>query len=277
MPLVDRWSIAAHVVERIVERREPLRRQWRRDPIANLQIDEVLPAETARELYDAFPPLDCLTPARSLRESRYLGVQLERYEPLLRETVYAFQDPRVIDAIAELTDQPGLLREREPGASGISLMDRGGFLNPNVHGSGDVLLHKRHALSLLYYVTPDLRLADGGHLELWHDGPENEPTTILSKFNRLVVMASHTGAWHSVSPLRTRRRRCCLWNYYYAAFETRPANDNVVAAYRGRPDQKLRDLLLRADTFARQSMYRFVLDRRLEQDSVPVSEAGPAE
>jgi Rps23 Pro-64 3,4-dihydroxylase Tpa1-like proline 4-hydroxylase len=277
MPLVDRSSIAVQIVARIAERREQLQRQWRSDPISNLTIDDLLPIELARGLFDAFPPPERLTALRNLRETRYLGTQLERYQPLLREAVYAFQDPRVIEAIAALIDQPGLSLEPQLGASGVSRMDRGGFVNPNVRGSGDALLHKRQALSLLYYVTPDLRLADGGHLELWHDGPDGEPTTILSKFNRLVVMASHSEAWHSVSPLRTQRRRCCIWNYYYAAFDARPANDNHVAAFRGRPDQKLRDLILRADTFARQSMYRLVLDRRLEQDTVPISEAGSAE
>ena len=64
-----------------------------------------------------------------------------------------------------------------------------------------------------------------------------------------------------MSPLEANRQRCCLWSYYYQAFSVQPHNDNHVAAFRARPEQRFRDLLLRADTFARQSVYRFVLER----------------
>jgi Rps23 Pro-64 3,4-dihydroxylase Tpa1-like proline 4-hydroxylase len=260
----DRSSIATYVVERLTSCRPQLQRQWRRDPISNLLVDDLLPPETARALFDAFPAPERLTALRNLRESRYVGSRLDSYQPLLREAICAFADPRVREAISGITELTGLLPP-EAGASGVSRMARGGFLNPNAPsktrgGFGRVL-------SLSYYLTPDLRLADGGHLELWHDGPDGEPTTILSKFNRLVVMAAHGNAWHSVSPLRTQRGRCCIWNYYYAALGVRPANDNAgyehdVAPFRGRPEQRFRDLLLRADTFARQSMYRLALERR---------------
>jgi hypothetical protein len=40
---------------------------------------------------------------------------------------------------------------------------------------------------------------DGGNLELWPTGPKGQPITIVSKFNRLVVMITHKQSWHSVS------------------------------------------------------------------------------
>ena len=55
-------------------------------------------------------------------------------------------------------------------------------------------------LNLLYYVTPDWTASsEGANLELWPDGPTGKPVTIVSKFNRLVVMVAHKGSWHSVS------------------------------------------------------------------------------
>lgn len=261
MRVLDRSVLASQIVERLASHREQLREKWERDPIANLIVDDLFPLETARALFEAFPATAQLTAKRSLRESRFVGEQIDAYAPLLREAVHAFQAPRVIEAIGRLTELPGLLEASQPSACGISVMERGNFMNPHLDGSHDLAQLNRQALSVLYYVTPDLRLADGGHLELWHDGPDAEPTTILSKFNRLVVMATHAASWHSVSPLQTARQRCCIWSYYYQPYSAQPHNDNHVASFRGRPEQKLRDLLLRADTFARQSLYRFVLER----------------
>ncbi len=261
MSVLDRTILARHVAERLAARRRELQARWQRDPIANLTIDDVFPADVARTLFESFPPAEELTARRNLRESRYIGMRMETYPPQLCEAVYAFQMPEVIAAIGEVTGTVGLLRTPQPSACGISRMDRGSFLNPHIDSSHDPAQTNQQVISTLYYLTPDLRLSDGGHLELWHDGPDAEATTILSKFNRLVVMATHAGAWHSVSPIQTNRRRCCIWSYYYVPFQVQPHNDNHVAAFRGRPEQKFRDLLLRADTFARQSLYRFVVDR----------------
>ena len=278
MRVLDRTELASQIVERLSSRRDQLRERWQRDPISNLIVDDLFPAETARALFEAFPSRDRLTPKRSLGESRFLGERVDAYPPLLREAVYAFQTPRVIDAIGRLTAFAGLLQAPPANACGISVMERGSFLNPHVDGARELGQLHRQVLSALYYVTPDLRLSDGGHLELWHDGLDAEPTTILSKFNRLIVMATHAGAWHSVSPLRTVRHRCCIWSYYYLPYSAQPHNDNHVAAFRGRPEQKFRDLLLRADTFARQSLYRFVIERaRPEQDLPLEREAEPTE
>lgn len=65
------------------------------------------------------------------------------------------------------------------------------YLNPHLDNSHDAERERWRVLNLLYYVTPDWHLGDGGHLELWLDGPKKVPLHIESKFNRLVVMATH--------------------------------------------------------------------------------------
>ncbi|MET0386203.1 MAG: 2OG-Fe(II) oxygenase [Polyangiales bacterium] len=284
---LDRHTLAEIIADRLLGRREKLQRQWRRDRIANLQIDGVLPESTAHALYEAFPKR--MLARRGLGELRYVSERMDQCAAQLREAVYAFRDPRVVEAVATLTQVSGLVAESRVGTSGISRMDRGHFLNPHVDRAHDMGQVNQQVLSLLYYVTPDLRLVDGGHLELWHDGPEAEATTILSKFNRLVIMATHGTAWHSVSPVRSNRQRCCLWTYYYAPYSVQPQNDNHVPVFRGRPDQRLRDLVLRADSFARQSLYkslhRLMLDHgvavprpvsKVHVDPTPGFPEGPA-
>ena len=63
-------------------------------------------------------------------------------------------------------------------AGGISLMKHQNFLNPHLDNSHDKDIDKWRVLNLLYYVTPDWELEDGGNLELWPQGVKNEPVTI---------------------------------------------------------------------------------------------------
>lgn len=254
-------ELALRMVEILRTQRDKLQRQWQRDPIANLRVDGLLPDDMAHAVYEAFPRR--MDPRRGLGEHRYVSERLDQCAAVLRDVSAALRDPTLVATIASITGMKGLVAEAR--TSGISRMDRGHFLNPHVDRSHDPLRTNQQVLSLLYYVTPDLRLVDGGHLELWHNGPEAEPTTILSKFNRLVIMATHGSAWHSVSPVRSARQRCCVWTYYHAPYSLQPQNDNHLPVFRGRPEQRLRDLMLRADSFARASFYRLLQERGLEE------------
>jgi len=72
------------------------------------------------------------------------------------------------------------------------------LFNPHLDNSHDKDRNMWRALNLLYYVTPDWKIENGGNLELWPKGPKQDQITIHSKFNRLVVMATHNNSWHSV-------------------------------------------------------------------------------
>ncbi|EGH74806.1 hypothetical protein PSYAR_30109, partial [Pseudomonas syringae pv. aceris str. M302273] len=39
--------------------------------------------------------------------------------------------------------------------------------------------------------------------------------TIVSAFNRLVVMETNKDSWHSVSAVSVSTARCCVSNYYF--------------------------------------------------------------
>jgi hypothetical protein len=111
-------------------------------------------------------------------------------------------------------------------------------------------------------VSPQWDEQAGGNLELWPDGPdgpdgpEAPPVTIVSRFNRLAVMVTHPQSWHSVSPVAVPRDRCCVSNYYFSKFPVGAAEYFHVTTFRGRPGQVLRDLVLRADGWARSRLRR---------------------
>jgi 2OG-Fe(II) oxygenase superfamily len=101
---------------------------------------------------------------------------------------------------------------------------------------------------LLYYVTPDWQVENGGNLELWPEGLEGRQVVIHSRFNRLAVMATHDASWHSVSPIaREDGARRCVSNYYFSDASLKDSEKFHVTSFRGRPEQKVRDMILKAD------------------------------
>jgi len=130
------------------------------------------------------------------------------------------------------------------------------FLNPHIDNSHDKDRIKWRVFNLLYYVTPKWEVDFGGNLEIWPLGVKKEQTTILSKFNRLVIMATHDASWHSVSPVTHGGVRCCVSNYYFSDSPSKPNEQFHVTSFRGRPNQIIRDLYLRFDSTIRMGVRR---------------------
>ncbi len=192
---------------------------------------------------------------KSLREFKYSAAQMNNYDPILEEAVYAFQDPRVVESISQICEIETLYPDEYLYAGGISMMGERHFLNPHLDNSHDKDRVRWRVLNLLYYVTPDWPIERGGNLELWPNGLEDSPVTIHSKFNRLAVMATHDESWHSVSPISfSDRARCCVSNYYFSDKSLKSEETFHVTSFRGRPEQRIRDWALKADGRLRMSL-----------------------
>jgi Rps23 Pro-64 3,4-dihydroxylase Tpa1-like proline 4-hydroxylase len=245
-------QIADLVVRRLDQERPRAVSEFRRPGgVRSFIVEDLLPAEHARAIYEAFPPPDRLVLKKTLGQLKYVGYQMDQYHPLLAEAIYAFQDPRVVSAIGSITGIAELLPDDNLYAGGISLMTEGQYLNPHLDNSHDKDRTNYRVLNLLYYVTPDWRDDFGGHLEVWDDGLGKPQRTIHSRFNRLVVMQTDARSWHSVSKVLEDSRRCCVSNYY---FSPRPAGRDAsyhVTSFRGWPDQKLADIVMRVDNGVR--------------------------
>lgn len=249
----SRKQISEWIVASLEQQKKDLQSQFRSssEPIGYIVIDDLLPPEFAMRIHEIFPSTEDSEEKRNLRENKYIAYQMNRFDPVLEELIYAFQEPNVLALIAEICNTEQLEADVNLYAGGLSLMKKDNFLNPHLDNSHDKDLNRWRVLNLLYYVTPDWKLEDGGNLELWPKGVKSDPITIVSQFNRLVIMATHQKSWHSVSKVVANNVRRCVSNYYFSPVPLLETDRFHVTTFRGRPDEKSKDVVLRLDSLIR--------------------------
>jgi Rps23 Pro-64 3,4-dihydroxylase Tpa1-like proline 4-hydroxylase len=251
---MNRSEYAEIIEKRLKAESTRLREEFHQNVVQSCFIDDLLPEEETRTIFEAFPDKSSMMLKKSLRENKYVAAQMDKYTPILEEIIYAFQDQRVLKVVEEITSIREMVPDEHLYAGGISLMAKGNFLNPHLDNSHDKNRQMYRVLNLLYYVTPSWAQEMGGNLELWDNGPKEPQRTITAMFNRLAIMATHEKSWHSVSEVVVDRSRCCVSNYYFSA---KPLEDHEyfhVTSFRGRPEQPVRDFVLQGDIALRQAV-----------------------
>lgn len=251
---MNRKEYGAIIEKRLREELPRMREEFGSYVVQSTYIDNLLPEDEVRKINAAFPDKSTMMLKKSLREHKYVAAQMDRYNPVLEEIIYSFQEPGVVKVVEEITGIRNMLPDTNLYAGGISLMAKDNFLNPHLDNSHDKDRQLYRVLNLLFYVTPDWSHENGGNLELWDHGPKEPQREITSHFNRLALMATHQKSWHSVSQVMVDRSRCCVSNYY---FSEKPLEDHEyfhVTSFRGRPEQPVRDVVLQADIALRQGI-----------------------
>lgn len=250
---MKRQDYSAIIYQNILDNKQTLKQQYEssKSGIGYFYLDNLLPEELALEICNAFPEAKDMVLKKSIREDKYVAAQMNLYNPLLEEIIYAFQNAKIVDLVAEICGLKGAIPDENLYAGGISMMGHKQFLNPHLDNSHDKDRKLWRILNLLYYVTPEWEEAYGGNLELWPDGLKNPQITIHSKFNRLAVMATHNRSLHSVSPVTYTGYRCCVSNYYFSHNPVHDDDTFHVTSFRGRPENKLTDKILQADAWLR--------------------------
>jgi len=218
-------------------------------------IDDLLPNEIATKIADVFPDAREMRLMKNFRERKYTSKSLDKFNPIIADITFAFQDKRVIDKVAELTGIKDAIGDPHLYAGGISAMQRGHFLNPHIDNSHDGSRQNYRVLNLLYYITPAWRAENGGNLELW-DENVTTPFEIPSLFNRLVLMATNARSWHSANEVKVEGTRRCISNYYFSPHSPNSYETTHVTYFMARPEQKLRRLVTRIDSDLRTVLRR---------------------
>jgi Rps23 Pro-64 3,4-dihydroxylase Tpa1-like proline 4-hydroxylase len=239
-------QFAELLIDKLRENKEALRAQWA-NPIGtttrSLVLDDLLPTQIRGAIYAGFPQdAGGFHRLNTFRERKKTSVDLSNYDPILEGIVYAFQDPRLVQLVGEIVG----IRELEPDpilyAGGVSMMLKDDFLNPHLDNSHDARRQRYRRLNLLYYVSPDWTIENGGNFELW-DTTRTHPKVIVSRTNRLVVMETTKTSWHSVNKVIADRPRCCVSSYYFSQISPDATSYYHVTSFMGRPEERFRQVL----------------------------------
>lgn len=223
--------------------RADIERQWNHPEGTSTRhfiVDNLLPEEMRKAVYEAFPRNgDGFFNRESFREKKRTSANLDAYDPILADITYAFQSERIVGLIAEIVGLEKIEPDPKLYAGGLSMMFKGDYLNPHIDNSHDANRERYRRLNILYYVSPDWALENGGNFELWNDD-QTVPKTLTSLCNRLVVMETNKHSWHSVSPVQVDAPRCCVSNYYFSTVSPDDSEYFHVTSFTGRPDETLK-------------------------------------
>ena len=217
-------------------------------------LDDVLPIEITKSIYDAFPKnSNAYIFRNTFREKKFTFAKVDQLpSKIISEVTDAFHLINIVREVSNITAISNLEPDPSLYAGGISKMDKTHFLNPHIDNSHDGKKEKYRRLNLLFYVTPDIKEADGGNFELWNKAVTKN-IKIPAKFNRLVVMETAKNTWHSVDEVKSNISRCCLSNYYFSKNSPEINEYYHVTSFMGRPEEKFRRFYGKIDNAARQT------------------------
>jgi Rps23 Pro-64 3,4-dihydroxylase Tpa1-like proline 4-hydroxylase len=257
---MNQQDLGRQIAEKLRHHKDQQRKDWEHgSPVRHCYLDDLLPEDTARNIYYSLPEPQTLMLRESIKERKRVGIKVEDYAPEMAAILFAFQQQEVVEVVGEITGQEKLSADASLYGSGISLMLEGDFLLPHLDNShdGDGKLYR--VLNLLYYVTPEWPEGGGGNLELW-DKSMKERKEVHARFNRLVLMETHTDSVHSVTKvLQPRGMRACISNYYFSPVPSNHKEHVHKTTFFARPeDGVVKKLQLKAEGKAKNFLARFL-------------------
>ena len=172
------------IVKSLEKNRDSLKKMFTKKNVKYFYLDDLIETNLVERISAAFPAdKKNLITRKTLRENKTVGIQMSNYDQILSDITYAFHDQKVIDVISSITKMPNMSSDENLYAAGLSMMNKGNFLNPHLDNSHNMDKSRYRALNLLYYCSKDWDPNNGGNLELWHNGPKSNQETIFAKFN----------------------------------------------------------------------------------------------
>lgn len=232
------------IVKKLNENKESLKQEFFHEhPIKvarHFTLDNLLPLEFAQSIYTNFPKPNQMHLLHIPGKLKLKYSHLKDVSSLLQDINAAIQSPRVVALIEEITGINNQIPDPSHLAGGISTLLKGYRLNPHIDNSHDVDRKHYRTVNVLYYVSPNWKLENGGNFELWDKEIQN-CIIVPSLFNRLLVMETNRTSWHAVNPVVCNAPRCCVFNYFFS--EQSPVGEEYFFnsnSFKARPEQKIR-------------------------------------
>ncbi|CAM2771591.1 2OG-Fe(II) oxygenase [Legionella worsleiensis] len=243
MTINIRSQLTDLIVKRLNETKEHLKQEFFLEHhikvARHFTLDNLLPTEIAERIYTNFPKPSQMHLLNIPGKLKLKYSHLKDVSSLLQDINFAIQDPQVVALIEEITEIKNQVPDPSQYAGGISTLLKGYRLNPHLDNSHDVDRKHYRTVNVLYYVSPNWRLENGGNYELWDKEIKNR-IIVPSLFNRLLVMETNRTSWHAVNPVLCNAPRCCVFNYFFS--EQSPESEEYFFngnSFRARPEQKI--------------------------------------
>ena len=126
-----RKQIASLIFKSLTIEKEVLKKQFSesKNEIGYFYIDNLLPIDLIDKIYQNLPKLSDSELKKNIREYKYVAYQMSKYNPLLEEVIYAFQEEKIVSIISEICGLKDVLPDKNLYAGGISLMKKNNFLH----------------------------------------------------------------------------------------------------------------------------------------------------
>jgi len=258
----SRENLEKRIIQRLLEEKDKIKLYWNNKSFnftRHLIIDDFLPEDIANVILDDF-----LKQKNLFKEGKYILKQkkntladISNSSNIIKDFYSIIHDNNFIEEISKITGMTNLKSDETLYAGGLTIMKENDYLNPHIDNSHNSSREMYRRINLLFYLNHDWQEMYGGNLELWND-KVNKKKTIISKFNRLVIMETNKKSYHSVSKVKTNKLRCCISTYYFS--KESPDNTNYfhVTSFIGRPEEKFIRLLSNFDNKLRKMISYFL-------------------
>lgn len=215
-------------------------------PFSYAVVDGLFPPEVLEAVLAEFPEPE-QAPWQSFDQATEIKLALAdttKMGPATRNFLAECNAQVFVDFLEQVTGITGLIPDPHYAGGGLHQIRRGGYLKVHADFNRHSRLQLDRRLNVLIYLNQDWDESYGGSLELWNKDMSKAEQTILPIFNRLVVFATTSTAYHGhPEPLTCppERARRSLALYYYT--NGRPDDEVHVAhstLFRPRPGEKVR-------------------------------------
>lgn len=177
------------------------------EPFPHIVLDDFLPADSFRAVFDALPTreeagikwghLDSnLADGRPAQALKYHLHNVLFMKPPVRQLIAELNSGPFTMVLQQLTGIPMLVSDPHLQGGGVHMVERGGLLRVHADFNRHPMFKFRRRLNLLLYMNEGWKEEYGGHLELWTSDMQTCVKRVLPVANRCVIFNTSTDSYH---------------------------------------------------------------------------------